>query len=1196
MTKDDTLVVNGTTIAFNATSNVAATPSGDPPTLSVTTGSASSLADLVTAINKAAAPSGGTPVTLQTGTGNTLVVTSTIPLTLSGSALNALGLANFAIANPATPTYIPQVSNDASVSITPIVTPETTGTVTSNTELQNLNNPITGAASDTIYFNGSTGTSISFVSGTNAVNVTAAGGTIGTQATVGQLLASIDLVTGGTASVNPNGTITVNSAQGQTLLLTGGALNKLGLASQSGAAATVSIAPSAINDVINGVNTPTGPLTTSQQTYLPTTVSGTATTYTAATTLTSIAALATASPLVITVGSGANAVTSTISFGNTGSTTTSATAGGTAYFNTTTGVLGDLLTQIQTDSGGVASIGSVAPITGVVTLGSNPSQLTTFNTSTALTVLGFASGVTFNQTAYAAGQPAQSTTTLNAVTGVSAGNTLTLTDVNGNTRTISFAATGNNSVTATGGTLNVSTATVGNLLTAIDTITGGVAALNNGLLTINTNPSAATVSTGIGLTYGSNSQALLTGLGLTSTAVGNNYTGSIPVSESQPSTVTGTNASSTLLSELAVGGNSVTHALNTGIGAGDGLIVNGTTITFGQQQSSTLLNNTSTNTISLSNAASVQDLENAIGIALGGALNTSTNTVTAANGSSVAVSSTGQLQITAGAGQSLSIANLSSSGTANTAAKLGLSTGILNPGPTSTAASTTTPLVNLGTVGSSGNLVVDGTTITFGNASQSSTLVQSSSGISLSTTATMQDLMNAISVATGGTLTNGTVTGGASVSLGANGTLSITSPAGAGLQFGGTNAAAFGLTNMAAATGSPSSGSVNTNTFLTDLQNPIGVGSTLSVTDQSGTVHSFSFAANGLSGFTTSGNNYVINGAATVGDLLNAIDAAGGPGTQATLNNGVLSIATTNANGTTPITLSGTATYALGLSTDPTGATAVTAGPTGGTLSFGAIGDGKAITVTFGTNSAAGQVSTLNELNTALAADNLQATLDAAGHLSISTTDNYASYTIGAVGGTVASLVGGGFNGQTASGPVVDVNAISTRANLVNEYNSILQQIDSTAADASYNGINLLTGDTLTMTFDETGKSQIKIQGYQTTSLGLGLDPLNSSSTGMNDFSDNSKLDAIINNLNNVNTTLTNQASALSSNLTVIQSHQDFDKSLINTLQTGAANLTQADINTEVADTQALQTRQSLAVSSLQIANQSQNAVIQLLR
>ena len=68
----------------------------------------------------------------------------------------------------------------------------------------------------------------------------------------------------------------------------------------------------------------------------------------------------------------------------------------------------------------------------------------------------------------------------------------------------------------------------------------------------------------------------------------------------------------------------------------------------------------------------------------------------------------------------------------------------------------------------------------------------------------------------------------------------------------------------------------------------------------------------------------------------------------------------------------------------------------------------------------------------------------------------------------------------------------------------------------------------------------------------------------------------------------------MGSNLSIVQIRQDFPKNLINVLQTGSSNL--ADTNEEAANSQALATRQSIAVSALSLANQSQQSVLQLLR
>ena len=128
--------------------------------------------------------------------------------------------------------------------------------------------------------------------------------------------------------------------------------------------------------------------------------------------------------------------------------------------------------------------------------------------------------------------------------------------------------------------------------------------------------------------------------------------------------------------------------------------------------------------------------------------------------------------------------------------------------------------------------------------------------------------------------------------------------------------------------------------------------------------------------------------------------------------------------------------------------------------------------------------------------------------------------------------------------------------------------------------------------FNETGKSTLSITGVTFNSAGLGLSNLVSGT----DFLDNSSANKALSSLNAAATTLRSEASALGSNLSIVQIRQDFNKNLINVLQTGSSNLTLADTNEEAANSQALSTRQSIAVSALALANQSQQSVLQLLR
>jgi len=102
--------------------------------------------------------------------------------------------------------------------------------------------------------------------------------------------------------------------------------------------------------------------------------------------------------------------------------------------------------------------------------------------------------------------------------------------------------------------------------------------------------------------------------------------------------------------------------------------------------------------------------------------------------------------------------------------------------------------------------------------------------------------------------------------------------------------------------------------------------------------------------------------------------------------------------------------------------------------------------------------------------------------------------------------------------------------------------------------------------------------------------------TAGTDFLDNTSANSVIRVLNAASSTLRTEASTLGSNLSVVQIRQDFSKNLINVLQSGSANLTLADTNEEAANSQALSTRQSIAVSALALANQSQQSVLKLLQ
>jgi flagellin-like hook-associated protein FlgL len=564
-----------------------------------------------------------------------------------------------------------------------------------------------------------------------------------------------------------------------------------------------------------------------------------------------------------------------------------------------------------------------------------------------------------------------------------------------------------------------------------------------------------------------------------------------------------------------------------------------------------------------------------------------------------------------------------SNGLAATVALTGLTgKSITVNGHTITFSATALPATGVVAAGSGevGNVLTDGV----GN----STIYL---GTGTTTTATVGDVLNAIDLASGvqtavntsgvdapthvgNTISSVSAAGELTISSAAGGTTSITGAADI-LNF-------FGLTNAVGSTNATVT--VNSATSAATTANLVQAGSTLNV---NGKVITFTSAVppantsvaagSGVYGNVVTdgnGNSTVYLQGATLTDTLNAIDLA--TGTKTTVNtsgtaafttvgtassvaaNGSLQIST-GTSADLAITGTGNALAALGLGGNQGTATGFNASRTanagtlsGKTLTFSAFNGGTAVNVTFG-DGTGGTVKTLADLNTALQADNLGATVDANGKLTIAASNDYASSTLG---GTAGGVIGGTLTStlafSTASAPIADTTAQATRSGLVTQYNNILQQINSTSQDSSFNGVNLLNGDQLKLVFNETGKSTLNIAGVTFNSAGLGLSNLNA---GV-DFIDNASTNKVLTSLTAASSTLRSEASSLGSNLSIVQIRQDFSKNLINVLQTGSSNLTLADTNEEAANSQALSTRQSIAVSALALANSSQQSVLQLLR
>ncbi|WP_198669716.1 flagellin [Pelagibacterium sediminicola] len=194
------------------------------------------------------------------------------------------------------------------------------------------------------------------------------------------------------------------------------------------------------------------------------------------------------------------------------------------------------------------------------------------------------------------------------------------------------------------------------------------------------------------------------------------------------------------------------------------------------------------------------------------------------------------------------------------------------------------------------------------------------------------------------------------------------------------------------------------------------------------------------------------------------------------------------------------------------------------------------------------------------------------------------------VGGASGDII----DGSPMSEATIDGN--TTRSALADQFNSLRSELDRLAEDASYNGVNLLRGDDLKIVFNEMGTSLITIE---TKDAHGNPRPINSNEIGLleinpADLETDEKVDELLHNVQLALGEVRAQASDLGSTLSVVQNREQFTREMINTLQSGAANLTLADSNEEAANMLALQTRQQLSQTALSLASQADQSVLRL--
>jgi flagellin len=179
--------------------------------------------------------------------------------------------------------------------------------------------------------------------------------------------------------------------------------------------------------------------------------------------------------------------------------------------------------------------------------------------------------------------------------------------------------------------------------------------------------------------------------------------------------------------------------------------------------------------------------------------------------------------------------------------------------------------------------------------------------------------------------------------------------------------------------------------------------------------------------------------------------------------------------------------------------------------------------------------------------------------------------------------------GLAASAKSLDTADAAGRAALASQYDVIMDQLDLLATDSNYKGVNFLAAGSLDVQFGSGATDLLTIVGFDADSTNLV-----GSNIATGAWATNADIDTDITNLDLALGTLREESKKLSSNLGIINARQDFTSGMIANLNTGADNLTLADMNEEGANMLMLQTRQSLGVTALSLASQAAQSVLRL--
>jgi flagellin len=169
----------------------------------------------------------------------------------------------------------------------------------------------------------------------------------------------------------------------------------------------------------------------------------------------------------------------------------------------------------------------------------------------------------------------------------------------------------------------------------------------------------------------------------------------------------------------------------------------------------------------------------------------------------------------------------------------------------------------------------------------------------------------------------------------------------------------------------------------------------------------------------------------------------------------------------------------------------------------------------------------------------------------------------------------------------------TSRQALNNDFQALRDQITTIVANADFNGTNMIKsgGTTIYALANADGTSKITVAA-QDLSLGGANVTVASTDTIGTATTASAMIATLQTSINNVSASL----AKLGTGSKALDNHSTFISKLKDTIDNGVSNLVDADLASESAKLQALQTKQQLGVQALSIANSSSSILLGLFR